>query len=183
MMVSGYGGREKSFGSCLVNPRALWYKGAQGIQTSLPRRGPCPSPPPSYRLSDAQWDQLQDLLPPNGKKGGQWKDHRLMIDGILWALSDGGRWRNSPAEFGPWQSVYDRFRNWTRKGLWDRILRRLRARKMRGGEIDWSPFCIDGTAVRAHQSAAGASKNKARPGSRPTTRWAAARAGSGRSCT
>ena len=72
---------------------------------------------PTYRLSDPQWQQIQDLLPRNGRRGGQWKDHRLMIDGILWALSDGGRWRNVPAEFGPWQSVYDRFRNWTRRGL------------------------------------------------------------------
>ena len=29
-----------------------------------------------------------------------------MIDGILWALSDGGRWRNLPERFGPWQSVF-----------------------------------------------------------------------------
>ena len=92
---------------------------------------------PTYRLSDDQYEQLQDLLPPNGQRGGQWKDHRLMIDAILWALSDGGRWRNIPAEFGPWQSVYDRFRNWTRKGLWDRILRHLQARKMNRDEIDW----------------------------------------------
>src|SRR5262249_7425441 len=51
-----------------------------------------------------------------------------------------------------------RFRSWTRKGLWDKILRRLQARKMNSGAIDWSLFCIDGTVVRAHQSAAGASK-------------------------
>ena len=106
-----------------------------------------------------------------------------MIDGILWALSDGGRWRNLPAEFGPWQSVYDRFRRWTRRGLWDRILRRLQARKMRTGDIDFSLFCIDGSVVRAHQSAAGASKKKRRPASRATTRWAAARAASAPSCT
>jgi len=66
---------------------------------------------PSYRLSDEQWQQIEDLLPSNGQRGGQWKDHRLMIDAILWVLSDGGRWRNVPAEFGPWQSVYDRFRS------------------------------------------------------------------------
>ena len=106
-----------------------------------------------------------------------------MIDGILWGLSDGGRWRNLPAEFGPWPSVYDRFRNWTRKGLWDKILRRLQARKMRSGDIDWSLFCIDGTVVRAHQSAAGASKKKGRRASPKTTPWAAARAASGPSCT
>ncbi len=106
-----------------------------------------------------------------------------MIDGILWALSDGGRWRNLPDRFGPWQSVYDRFRRWTRKGLWDRILLRLQARKMAGGDIDLELFCIDGSVIRAHQSAAGASKKSPPPGSRPTTPSAAARAGSAPSST
>ena len=136
------------------------------------------APRTRYRLSDAQWEQLQGLLPPNGRRGGQWKDHRLMIDGILWALSDGGPWRNLPEYFGPWQSVYDRFRRWTRKGLWDKILRHLQARKMNRGQIDWSLFAIDGTVVRAHQSAAGASKKKAPPASPRTTPWAAAGAAS-----
>ena len=129
-----------------------------------------PATSPTYALSEAQWEQLQDLLPANGRRGGQWKGHRLMIDGILWALSDGGRWRNLPERFGPWQSVYDRFRNWTRRGLWDKILRRLQARKMPSGEIDWDLFCIDGSVIRAHQSAAGASQKKARSASRRTTR-------------
>jgi transposase len=138
---------------------------------------------PTYRLTDEQWAQIRDLLPTNGRRGGQWKDHRAMIDGILWALSDGGRWRNMPAEFGPWQSVYDRFRRWARRGLWDKLLRHLQARRMTGGGIDWTLFCIDGTVVRAHQSAAGAPKKTGRPASRPTTPWAAARAGSAPSCT
>jgi transposase len=115
---------------------------------------------PAYRLSDHQYDEIKDLLPANHRRGGQWKDHRSMIDGILWALSDGGRWRNVPKEFGPWQSVYDRFSRWTRQGLWDKILRRLQARKIAGGDIDFSLFCIDGTIVRGHQSAAGAAKKK-----------------------
>ena len=115
---------------------------------------------PSYQLSDEQWAKIEHLLPVNGKRGGQWKDHRRMIDGILWTLSDGGRWRNLPERFGPWQSVYDRFRNWTRRGLWDRILRHLQARKMTGGEIDWQLFAIDGTVIRAHQSSAGAAEKK-----------------------
>lgn len=119
---------------------------------------------PAYRLSDRQYDEIKDLLPANHRRGGQWKDHRTMIDGILWALSDGGRWRNVPKEFGPWQSVYDRFSRWTRRGLWDKILRRLQARKMAGGDIDFSLFCIDGTIVRGHQSAAGAAKKKSPAG-------------------
>ncbi len=137
---------------------------------------------PAYQLSDSQWAWIQHLLPQNGQRGGQWKDHRLMIDGILWVLSDGGRWRNLPERFGSWQSVYDRFRRWARKGVWDRILRHLQARKMADDQIDWSLFCIDGTVVRAHQAAAGASKKKkARPASRRTTPSGAARAASARS--
>ena len=119
---------------------------------------------PAYRLSDRQYEEIKDLLPANHRRGGQWKDHRTMIDGILWALSDGGRWRNVPKEFGPWQSVYDRFSRWTRRGLWDKILRRLQARKMAGGDIDFSLFCIDGTIIRGHQSAAGAAKKKSPAG-------------------
>ena len=130
---------------------------------------------PTYRLSDAQWVQIKDFLPANGRRGGQWHDHRLLIDGILWALSDGGRWRNLPAEFGPWQTVYDRFRKWCRSGLWDKILLHLQARKMNSDEIDWELFCIDGSVIRAHQSAAGAAKKKSagpragrpRPGPQP----------------
>lgn len=116
---------------------------------------------PTYQLSDQQWEQIKDLLPKNGHRGGQWNDHRLIINGILWALSDGGRWRNLPERFGPWQTVYDRFRQWCRTGLWDKILRHLQARKMKSGEIDWQLFAIDGTVIRAHQSAAGASEKKA----------------------
>jgi transposase len=137
---------------------------------------------PTYQLSDEQYEQIKDLLPGNGKRGGQWKDHRLMIDGILYALADGGRWRNLPDRYGPWQSVYDRFRRWARRGLWDKILRHLQARRMADGALDWGLFAIDGTVVRAHQSAAGASKKKPRAASPRTTPWAGARAGSGRSC-
>jgi len=138
---------------------------------------------PSYQLSDAQWEKIRRLLPSNGGRGGQWLDHRLMIDAILWVLSDGGRWRNVPDRFGPWQTVYDRFRKWTREGLWDKILLHLQARKINSEEVDWELFAIDGSNVRAHQSAAGASQKKRRLTSRPIMLLAAAEAGSERSCT
>ena len=115
---------------------------------------------PSYQLTDEQWEEIKDFFPANGQRGGQWKEHRLMVDGILWVLSDGGRWRNLPERFGPWQTVYDRFRKWSRLGLWDRILRHLQARRIQSDEIDWELFAIDGSVVRAHQSAAGTPEKK-----------------------
>ena len=133
---------------------------------------------PRYELSDDQWDLIREFLPANGRRGQQWKDHRTVIDGILWALSDGGRWRNLPERFGKWKTVYERFRRWSQEGLWDEILSELQVRKAVSGEIDWELFAIDGSVVRAHQSAAGASKKSYSTVSRSITPWAAARAGS-----
>lgn len=122
---------------------------------------------PRYSLTDAQWSIIEPLLPSSrGKRGGQYKDHRLVIDGILWVLSDGGRWRNLPAKFGPWSSVYDRFRRWTRSGVWDSVVDALRQRKAEAGEIDQRLFSIDGSVVRAHVSAAGAQKKVGRGGAK-----------------
>ena len=115
---------------------------------------------PRYELSDPQWEAIREFLPTNGHRGQQWKDHRLIIDGILWALSDGGRWRNVPQTFGKWKTVYERFRRWSQEGLWDEIRDELQLRKGLTGDIDWELFAIDGSVVRAHQSAAGASKKK-----------------------
>lgn len=138
---------------------------------------------PTYELSDEQYAQVADLLPGNGGRGGQWNDHRPLLDGILHALANGGRWRSMPERFGPWQTVYDRFRKWTREGLWDRILDRLRARKEADGQIDFELFAVDGSSVRAHQSAAGARKKKGRRPGRRARRWAAAAAAGAPSCT
>jgi hypothetical protein len=57
---------------------------------------------PSYELSDDQWAQIANLLPANGKRGGPWKDYRLMIDGILWVLSEATRYEKLAVHYlGP----------------------------------------------------------------------------------
>lgn len=111
-----------------------------------------------HSLSDQHWMQISDLFPVNGKRGGQWKDHRVMMDAIIWILVTGAPWRDLPSLFGPWKTVYDRFWKWTRNGFWDTLLDKLRARRNSDGQIDWELLCIDGSVVRAHKAAAGARK-------------------------
>ena len=43
-----------------------------------------------YTLTDKQWERIKDMLPPNGRRGNQWKDHRTVINGILWILKNRG---------------------------------------------------------------------------------------------
>ena len=136
-----------------------------------------------HELSDHQWEQIAHLFPANGKPGGQWKDHRLMLHGILWILATGAGWRDLPERFGPWETVYGRFRLWTRNGLWEQLLQHLQVQRQANGQIDWELFFIDGSVVRAHKAAAGARKKKSPPASGLTMPWAAAGAASAPSST
>ena len=59
-----------------------------------------------HELSDPEWEQVADLFPPNGSRGGQWNDHRQMLNAMMWILRTGAPWRDLPERYGPWQSVY-----------------------------------------------------------------------------
>jgi transposase len=115
-----------------------------------------------HELSDAQWERLRPLLPPQRPATGRpAKDHRSIVNAILWRLATGVPWRDLPAQYGPWQSVYTRFRRWQQAGVWDRVLAALQADGDAKGELDWELHFVDGTVVRAHQHAAGAQKGAA----------------------
>jgi transposase len=120
-------------------------------------------------LTDEAWERIQPLLPKQGP-GGQWNDHRTTLNGMFWILNSGAQWRDMPERYGKWQSVYDRYRRWTREGFFDRILQRLHIQLDDDGRIDWSVFEVDGSNVRAHRSAAGASEASKKTGqTNPTT--------------
>jgi transposase len=127
-----------------------------------------------HELTDAAWARLQPLLPPS-KPGRPRKDDRLVVNGILWKLATGTPWRDLPERYGPWQTVYTRFRRWTVAGVWDRIFAAVQRQADAAGQINWAVHVVDGTVIRAHQHAAGA-----KGGTRRRKRWAAARAASRR---
>lgn len=113
-----------------------------------------------HDLSDAQWKRIEDMFPPNGNKGGQWKDHRLLLNGMLWRLQTGAPWRDLPERYGPWQTVYDRFNRYSKNGTFDRIIERLQCQLDAQGCIDWDLWCVDGSVIRASRAAAGALKKR-----------------------
>ncbi len=116
-------------------------------------------------LTDTAWEQIKPLLPDNGKRGQQWRDHRQIINGILWKLRTGAPWRDLPDRYGSWRTVYARFVRWRQDGTWDRLLARVQTKSDAVGEIEWE-VSIDSSVVRAHQHAAGAPK-KGVPRQRP----------------
>ncbi|MFY1661218.1 IS5 family transposase [Micromonospora sp. WMMD1274] len=112
-----------------------------------------------HDLTDAQWQRLAALLPAASVRGRPPKwERRQLIDGIRWRIRIGSPWRDVPAEYGPWQTVYGLFRRWQRDGTWDRILAASQAIGDAQGRIAWT-VSVDSMTSRAHQHAAGARRD------------------------
>ena len=104
-------------------------------------------------LTDEQWQTIEGLLPGKpGDRGRSAKDNRLFVEAVLYTARVGNPWRDLPAKFGNWHSVYVRFARWETYGVWDRVAQALR------GDADLEELFIDSTIVRAHQHSAGALK-------------------------
>ena len=113
----------------------------------------------SYVLSDNQYSQiapiLKEMRDPRGRKPKISDRHAL--EGVLYILREGCRWRALPKEFGHWMQVFMRYKRWTERGVWWKILMRLQ----QAGIVKVGITFLDSSVVRAHRHAAGAPKKKA----------------------
>lgn len=115
-------------------------------------------------LTNAQWEQLQPLLPPQKPRTGRPAvDHRRILNGMLWILRTGAPWHDVPERYGPWRTVASRFYRWRRAGVFQHLFDILKQQADATGQLDWDVQFIDSTIVRAHQHAAGAKKGMPRP--------------------
>jgi putative transposase len=84
--------------------------------------------------------------------GGRPEKHwrRAVIDAILYVADNGCKWRNLPADFPPWKTVWGLFARWARDGVTadntDRL--RARARAAAGRNPEPSAGIIDAQSVR-----------------------------------
>jgi len=74
-------------------------------------------------LSDAEWERIQPLLPPQKPATGRPRDdHRTVLNGILAVVGTDLSWREMPREYGKRDRAYKRYRLWCDQGLWQRIV-------------------------------------------------------------
>ena len=107
-----------------------------------------------YEITDSEWSRIVDLLPPEntGKRGRPRKDNRTILNGMIWIARSGAPWRDLPERYGPWETVYSRFRKWIEDGIFDNVIRVLSM------DVDLSELSLDGSMVQAYQHSAGAKK-------------------------
>ena len=104
-----------------------------------------------FVLTDEVWVHLErHMLGKQGDPGATGKDNRLFLEAVLWRVRTGSPWRDLPADFGNWNSVFRRFRRWAEAGVFKRMFKEI------SGVPDFEYAMIDGTIVQAHQKASGA---------------------------
>src|SRR3990170_635846 len=109
-------------------------------------------------LTDAQWARIEPLMPSSdGQRGRPFRDHRQVIEGIVYRLRTGVAWRDLPERFGPWQTVWKRHKRFSTDGTWDMLLRVIQFEADAAGRVDRSAS-VDSSIVRAHQHSATAKR-------------------------
>ncbi|MHA5023706.1 IS5 family transposase [Streptomyces sp. SD35] len=109
-----------------------------------------------HELTDQEWELLAPLIP-RAATGRPRVEDRQVINGMVYKIRTGISWRDLPDRYGPWKTVYTRFRRYALDGVFTRALQQIQAHADAAGDIDWL-VQIDSTIVRAHQHAAGAGR-------------------------
>jgi len=101
--------------------------------------------------SDEQWALIEPLLP-QVKTGGRPEKHprRAVVDAILYVVRTGCSWRQLPADFPPWQTVYWYFARWEEAKATEKILPVVREqlRLQEGRNAEPSAGLIDSQSVK-----------------------------------
>ena len=104
-------------------------------------------------LNDKQWSRIEHFFKrpdPRGSKGIHKK--RSIVNGILYLTKSGCQWRMLPKDYPPWETVYDHFRNWCRRGIWEKVLDELNkeVRIKAGRSAKPSYGIIDSQSIKTH---------------------------------
>ncbi len=94
-------------------------------------------------LRDDQWGRLSRHIVGDDRTGGSsGRDNRVFVEAVLWIVRTGSPWRCPPEVFGEWNSVFRRFRRWSHKGVWRRILAAM------SDDPDFEYMIVDSTIIR-----------------------------------
>ncbi|MDR2522510.1 MAG: IS5 family transposase [Synergistaceae bacterium] len=106
-----------------------------------------------HEISDENWERVKDLFPPENRgEGRPSKANRVMLNGMLWQAETGAPWRDLPKFYGPWQTVYCRFRKWSYDEVFKKVF------KLLSSDADMQDMSIDSTSCKARRHSAGAKK-------------------------
>jgi transposase len=116
---------------------------------------------PKPFLSDEQWKKIEPLLPQSVRRGRPWADNRRVLEGILWVLKTGARWRDLPPEYPSPSTCWRRLQLWEEQDVWLDVWRQFLAELDARGRLDWNESFVDGSFAPAKKGARASAKPSA----------------------
>jgi transposase len=112
---------------------------------------------PRDELTEIQWTYIESLIPRQkvraDGKGRPRRSNREIVNGILWVLRTGARWKDMPEKFPPYQTCHRRLQEWVRSGRLRAILESLAKDLEDRGKFNLEECFIDATFVVAKKGA------------------------------
>jgi len=116
---------------------------------------------PKPFLTDEQWKKIEPLLPQSSGRGRPWAENRRVLEGILWVLKTGARWRDLPPEYPSPSTCWRRLQLWEEQEVWLDVWRQFLAELDARGRLDWNESFVDGSFAPAKKGARASAKPSA----------------------
>lgn len=102
----------------------------------------------TQRIKSSQWDKIYSYLQEYSEIYVRNEDNcRRFVEAVFWMARSGSQWRLLPAEYGDWNTVYRRFADWAKKGIWYKMLYYFAT------DADMEYIMIDSNILRSHACA------------------------------
>ena len=102
-------------------------------------------------LRDDQWAKMEPFcLGKPSDPGRTGNNNRLFVEAVLWKSRTNAPWRDLPSEFGNWSTIYTRFDDWSKAGVFEAMFEAV------SDDPDMEYACVDATIVPVHRHGHGA---------------------------
>ena len=103
-----------------------------------------------FVVTNHQWEKMEPHCLGRKKDPGRTgSDARVFLEAVFWIARTGAPWRDLPPGFGNWNTIYRRFRDWARAGVFERIFKAV------SDEPDMEMAMVDATIVKVHRAGQG----------------------------
>ncbi len=104
-------------------------------------------------LQEEQWELIAPLLPKHKRRGRPRAEDRRTLNGILWVLRSGARWKDLPPKYGSRSTCHRRLQEWQDQGVWEGIRLKFLSTLDAQAKLDWNQAFLDGSFVPGKKGA------------------------------
>ena len=108
------------------------------------------------KITMGEYLKIKGCLPK--QRGNVVYENLRYLNALLYVVENGCKWRSLPAEFGNWNSIYQRTRRWANNGTLEKVFFELQKEQIIRIKIEH--VSLDSTSIKVHPDAHGALKKE-----------------------